>query len=83
MDTLERPHKRPRSNGTAEDRDTAAGSIAIDSDVEPIVRDEIYYCKNGDCVILVGRVLFKVRKCIPPQKFECLTQMPYRYIVSC
>jgi hypothetical protein len=54
MDTEESPRKRKR--------DAAAASIPVDPDPKPIVRDEVYYREDGDCVILVDRVLFKVRE---------------------
>jgi hypothetical protein len=65
METQEGPRKRKRSDAVTEDADATAASIPADLDAEPIVRDEIYYRENGDCVILVGRVLFKVREYNP------------------
>jgi hypothetical protein len=62
MDNQEGPRKRRRSDAGIEDIDAAADSVEISSDDEPIVRDKEYYLEDGDCVILVGRVLFKARK---------------------
>lgn len=55
-----RSRKRPRTDAISENidpPDTIAGNIQVE---EPIVRDGMYYREDGDCAILVGRVLFKV-----------------------
>jgi hypothetical protein len=60
MDDKEGLRKRQRTMSPDEDVDITHSQVELDK--EPIVRDALYYREDGDCVILVGRVLFKVRK---------------------
>ncbi|KAF9483565.1 hypothetical protein BDN70DRAFT_873637 [Pholiota conissans] len=61
MDNPETPRKRKRTEAMPGDADDTSGSLNSAQN-DPIVRDETYYKEKGDCVILVGRVLFKIHR---------------------
>ncbi|KAF9483621.1 hypothetical protein BDN70DRAFT_873705 [Pholiota conissans] len=60
MVTQSSQRKRPRE--TAEVNAAVDAPTVVDRDVEPIVRDNNCYRENGDCVIPVGRMLFKIHR---------------------
>jgi hypothetical protein len=61
MNNQKGPRKRRRSDAGTDNIGAAADSVKISSNDESIVRDKVHYREDGDCVILVGRVLFKAR----------------------
>ncbi|KAF9483624.1 hypothetical protein BDN70DRAFT_891683 [Pholiota conissans] len=75
-----RSRKRQRSGSI--DQDTVdSNTIELESDHEDetAVRDEHYYKEDGDCVILVGKVLFKIHSFLlkrDASTFEDMFNMP-------
>ncbi len=64
------PRKRPRLDGDGNDASQAEDPNPMVQDAI-IVRDEEYYRMDGDCVILVGSVLFKVRHLTLSSSLNC------------
>lgn len=55
--------KRPRDDEDDVEVDAGANQVKVDPDVmaPAAVRDKTYYKEDGDCVIQIGKVLFKAR----------------------
>ncbi|KAF9481109.1 hypothetical protein BDN70DRAFT_804032 [Pholiota conissans] len=65
METEGPPRKRPRNDTNESDEpDTKGADAAVPEieDITPPTRDETYYRADGDCVIRVEDVLFKVHR---------------------
>ncbi|KAF9483564.1 hypothetical protein BDN70DRAFT_873634 [Pholiota conissans] len=59
MEYLEPPRKRKRNDIVDGEVHETRGRITPE---KPIVRDEMFYKEDGDCVIRVGAVLFKIHR---------------------
>jgi hypothetical protein len=64
-DTRSKKQFRKDDSEDVTDLEVDANQVNLD-DMEPVVRDAVYYKEDGDCVLLVGKVLFKARNIFFP-----------------